>query len=44
MQTVIKMNSKPSWVRLPEGKKETYEDYGSESLEGWHKKEGLYVE
>ncbi|KAJ2914715.1 hypothetical protein MD484_g5708, partial [Candolleomyces efflorescens] len=38
----IKLNSKPAYVRLPEGKKVTYEDYGPESLESWHKKNNLY--
>lgn len=43
-KTVIKLNSKPEWVRLPEGDKEIYEDYGSLSLAEWHKKAGVYVE
>ncbi|KAJ2932344.1 hypothetical protein H1R20_g4742, partial [Candolleomyces eurysporus] len=38
----IKLNSKPAYVKLPEGKKETYDDYGPESLESWHKKNKLY--
>ena len=37
-------NSKPDWVRWPEGKKQVYEVYGEDSIEGWHKKHGLYVE
>ncbi|PSS20160.1 hypothetical protein M430DRAFT_101080, partial [Amorphotheca resinae ATCC 22711] len=37
-------NSKPDWVRWPEGKKTIYETYGETSLEGWHKKNGVYVE
>ncbi|KAJ7575554.1 Mss4-like protein [Mycena floridula] len=40
----IKMNSKPDHVRLPEGPKDLYDDYGVNSLEEWHKKNGLYVE
>ncbi|KAF7312786.1 GFA domain-containing protein [Mycena kentingensis (nom. inval.)] len=35
---------RPAYVRLPEGPKEVYEMYGPESLESWHKKEGLWVE
>jgi hypothetical protein len=37
-------NSKPDYVRLPEGEKEVYEKYGPETLESWHKKHNLYVE
>ncbi|EPE31665.1 Mss4-like protein [Glarea lozoyensis ATCC 20868] len=37
-------NSKPAWVRLPEGKKSVHEVYGEDSIEGWHKKKGLWVE
>ncbi|KAK0187262.1 Mss4-like protein [Armillaria mellea] len=33
----IKMNSKPDYVRLPEGDKEIYDDHGPLSLEEWHK-------
>lgn len=32
------LNSKPSYVRLPEGNKEVYDEYGPETLESWHKK------
>jgi len=39
----IKLNSKPTYVRLPEGKKETYQDYGPYSLEEWHKKNKEFV-
>ncbi|KAF7290201.1 GFA domain-containing protein [Mycena indigotica] len=35
---------KPAYVRLPEGPKDVYDVYGPESLESWHKKEGLWVE
>ncbi|TRM66989.1 Mss4-like protein [Schizophyllum amplum] len=41
---VVKADSKPAYVRLPEGKKQVYENYGPDSLEGWHKKHGLWVE
>ncbi|KAF8891960.1 Mss4-like protein [Gymnopilus junonius] len=40
----VKLNSKPSYVRLPEGRKQTYEDYGELSLEEWHKKHKLFKE
>ncbi|KAF8074128.1 Mss4-like protein [Lyophyllum atratum] len=39
----IKLDSKPGYVRLPEGKKETYQGYGPDSLEGWHKKHNEFV-
>ncbi|KAK0487762.1 Mss4-like protein [Armillaria novae-zelandiae] len=39
----IKMNSKPDYVRLPEGDKEIYDDYGPLSLEEWHKEQNLYA-
>ncbi|KAF8182357.1 Mss4-like protein [Pholiota molesta] len=38
----VLLNSKPAYVRLPEGKKELYEQYGPDSLEEWHKKHHLY--
>ncbi|KMK61137.1 hypothetical protein Y699_08287 [Aspergillus fumigatus Z5] len=37
-------NSKPSWVRWPEGKKSVHDVYGDDSIEGWHKKHGLFME
>ncbi|KAJ6585675.1 Mss4-like protein [Mycena capillaripes] len=40
----VKTDSKPDYVRLPEGPKELYTNYGPESLEGWHKKNNLFVE
>jgi hypothetical protein len=40
----IKGEDKPAYVRWPEGEKSVHEGYGEESLEGWHKKHGLYVE
>ncbi|QQK46600.1 Glutathione-dependent formaldehyde-activating enzyme/centromere protein V [Penicillium digitatum] len=36
--------SKPAWARWPEGNKSVHEEYGQDSLEGWHKKHGLFVE
>ncbi|KAF6747438.1 Mss4-like protein [Ephemerocybe angulata] len=39
---VVKNNSKPAYVRLPEGEKKVYEDYGPDSIEEWHKKHNLY--
>ncbi|KAF5317482.1 hypothetical protein D9619_013158 [Psilocybe cf. subviscida] len=36
----IKLDSKPDYVRLPEGKKEEYSGYGPLSLAEWHKKNG----
>ena len=40
----VKGNSKPKWVRWPEGQKEVHEDFGEYSIEEWHKKHGVYVE
>lgn len=37
-------SSKPEWVRWPEGAKNTHETFGGDSLEGWHKKNGLFYE
>ncbi|KAH6888803.1 Mss4-like protein [Coprinopsis sp. MPI-PUGE-AT-0042] len=42
--TCVKLNSKPDYVRLPEGKKEVHENYGNDSIEGWHKKHGFFKE
>jgi hypothetical protein len=39
----VKADSKPAWVRWPEGKKQIHENYGDDSIEGWHKKHNLYV-
>ncbi|KAH7909577.1 Mss4-like protein [Hygrophoropsis aurantiaca] len=41
---VVKSNSKPDYVRLPEGEKMVYLDYGRYSLDGWHRHHGKYVE
>jgi hypothetical protein len=38
-----KANSKPDWVRWPEGKKSVHEDYGEASIEEWHKKHKVFV-
>ncbi|CAD6446679.1 69704f58-3d86-432e-a04b-dbbf46f1ec84-CDS [Sclerotinia trifoliorum] len=40
----VKGDSKPEYVRWPEGKKKVYEGYGDFSIEEWHKKNGLFVE
>ncbi|KAJ3869624.1 Mss4-like protein [Lentinula novae-zelandiae] len=40
----VKLDSKPAYVRLPEGKKEIYDNYRKYSLEDWHKEHKLYVE
>ncbi|KAF8330664.1 Mss4-like protein [Amanita rubescens] len=39
----VLLNSKPGYVRLPEGEKELYEEYGPLSIEEWHKKNTLYI-
>jgi hypothetical protein len=36
--------SAPAYVRLPEGKKELFEEYPQLSLEEWHKVHNEYVE
>ncbi|KAG2749241.1 hypothetical protein P692DRAFT_20472202 [Suillus brevipes Sb2] len=41
---VVKTNSKPNYVRLPEGKKKVFENYPSDSIESWHQKHNKYVE
>ncbi|KIK56350.1 hypothetical protein GYMLUDRAFT_47120 [Collybiopsis luxurians FD-317 M1] len=41
---IVRADSKPEWVRLPEGKKQVNQVYGSDSIEGWHKKHNLWVE
>lgn len=41
----VKDNSKPKWVRWPEGKKKVYQNFGSDgSIDEWHKKHGVFVE
>ncbi|KAJ7206346.1 Mss4-like protein [Mycena pura] len=40
---VVRHDSKPDYVRLPEGDKDVHEMYGTDSLEGWHKKNKLFV-
>ncbi|KAN0079930.1 Mss4-like protein [Tylopilus felleus] len=39
---VAKADSKPDYVRLPEGAKKVYKHYGPDSIEEWHKKHGKY--
>jgi hypothetical protein len=41
-KVVVKTNSKPNYVSLPEGKK-VFEDYPSDSIESWHQKHNKYV-
>jgi hypothetical protein len=36
----VKANSKPEWVRWPEGKKSVHQDFGEDSLEGGIRREG----
>lgn len=43
-KVIVKTNSKPNYVRLPEGPKRSYKNYGPDSIEGWHKKHGKFVE
>jgi hypothetical protein len=40
----VRGDSKPKWVRWPEGRKQTFEAFGGDSIEEWHKKHGKYVE
>ncbi|KAL4262596.1 Gfa family protein [Pleurotus pulmonarius] len=42
--TCLMLNSKPDYVRLPEGARKDYKNYPRQSLEEWHKTNGLYVE
>ena len=35
-------NSRPKWVRWPEGTKHVHGSYCEDSLEDWHKKHGLF--
>ena len=42
-QVIVKTDSKPDYVRLPDGPKHVYEHYGPDSIEEWHKKHGKYV-
>ncbi|KZV73509.1 hypothetical protein PENSPDRAFT_627162 [Peniophora sp. CONT] len=42
--TVLMLDSTPDWVRLPEGKKKTFQHYPDESIEDWHKRHGLWAE
>jgi len=38
----VKTDSRPSYVRLPEGEKKIFKEFGPDSLEDWHKKHRLY--
>jgi len=40
----VKGDSKPKWVRWPEGEKKVYDAFGETSIEGWHKEKGMFVE
>jgi hypothetical protein len=41
----VRGDSKPKWVRWPEGKKSVHEGFNGEvSIEGWHRETGVYVE
>jgi hypothetical protein len=40
----VRGDSKPKYVRWPEGKKEVQDGFGEESIESWHKKHGFWVE
>jgi len=40
---VVKTDSKPDYVRLPEGSKQVYKRFGWDSIENWHRKHGKYV-
>ncbi|KAG6331005.1 hypothetical protein ID866_8085 [Astraeus odoratus] len=44
VSVIVKLDSKPDYVRLPEGPKKKYEHYGPHSIEEWHKKHRKYVE
>ncbi|KAL4067183.1 Mss4-like protein [Scleroderma yunnanense] len=41
---VIHADSKPDYVRLPEGPKQVYQGFGPDSFEQWHKNHGKFVE
>ncbi|KAL4752582.1 hypothetical protein BDW72DRAFT_191940 [Aspergillus terricola var. indicus] len=40
----IMEGSKPAWARFPQGKKQVFKEYPTESLEDWHKKHGLFYD
>ncbi|KAK2755894.1 hypothetical protein FQN54_005690 [Arachnomyces sp. PD_36] len=41
----VKGDSKPKWVRWPEGEKKVHQGFGSDgSIEEWHKRKGVWVE
>ncbi|KAH8808404.1 DUF636 domain protein [Xylogone sp. PMI_703] len=39
----VEGDSKPDWVRWPEGKKQVHQNFGTDSIEGWHKKHNLFI-
>lgn len=40
----VRGDSKPEWVRWPEGEKEVFLGFGDEGIEGWHRKWGKWVD
>ncbi|KZP13671.1 hypothetical protein FIBSPDRAFT_921596 [Athelia psychrophila] len=42
--TIVRLDSKPAHVRLPEGKKVVYDAYGPLSVADWHKEHGLWAD
>ena len=42
-QVVVMAESKPDYVRLPEGPRQVYQRYPSDSIEKWHKEHGKYL-
>lgn len=40
----VRGDSKPDWVRWPEGKKEVHDVFGKYSIADWHKANGVWVE
>ena len=40
----VKNDSKPAWVRWPEGKKSVHDAFNEASIEEWHREHGLWVE
>ncbi|KAI0047914.1 hypothetical protein FA95DRAFT_1558577 [Auriscalpium vulgare] len=39
----LKLDSKPAYVRLPEGPKKVYDGYPPSTIESWHKDHNEYV-
>jgi hypothetical protein len=41
----VRGDSKPEWVRWPEGKKQVFQAFnGNVSIDQWHKDHGIWVE